>query len=331
MTTPAPVVPGLVSAIIPVYNRSEMLREAVDCVLRQTYRPIEIIIVDDGSTDDTGTVADSLAGAWPDAIRVIHQPNLGPGLAREAGRVLARGEFLQYLDSDDALSPRKLELQVAALRENADRDIAYCGTHETSVAGQSADCPARRTGEDIPELLPTVLSGRIWATVTPLYRRAVSDQAGPWSSLRQEEDWEYDARVGLLRCRLVRQPQCLATVRHHWSHRAGGDSLGDPAKMRGRAEAHRLIYQHARRYGVAPDDPHMQRFARELFLLARQCGAAGLRDEARELFDLARGASLPERRNGWDFRAYATLASVVGWVGAGRLACWTDRFRPAPR
>src|SRR5258708_21257527 len=106
---------GLVSTIIPVHNRASLLREAVASVLAQAYPHIEIIIVDDGSTDDTSMVADELAREHPEKIRVIHQTNTGPGLAREAGRLRARGEFVQYLDSDDLLLPRKFELQVAGL------------------------------------------------------------------------------------------------------------------------------------------------------------------------------------------------------------------------
>jgi len=104
--------PGLVTTIIPVYNRAAMLREAVASVLAQTYRPVEVIVVDDGSTDETAGVADELAG---DEVRVIHQPNGGPGTAREAGRRAARGEFIQHLDSDDLLLPHKFALQVAGL------------------------------------------------------------------------------------------------------------------------------------------------------------------------------------------------------------------------
>src|SRR4029079_14626008 len=107
------MIEGLVSTVIPVHNRPHLLREAVASVLAQTYRPIEIIIVDDGSTDDTTSVADSLATERSGEIMVIHQGNTGPGLAREAGRQAARGEFIQYLDSDDILLPRKFELQVS--------------------------------------------------------------------------------------------------------------------------------------------------------------------------------------------------------------------------
>ena len=107
--------PDLVSTIIPVFNRAAMLAEAVGSVIAQSYRPVEVIIVDDGSTDDTAAVAHALAAEQRDIIRVLHQPNGGVGRAREAGRLAARGEFIQYLDSDDLLLPGKFEHQIAAL------------------------------------------------------------------------------------------------------------------------------------------------------------------------------------------------------------------------
>ena len=110
------LVEGLVSTIIPVHNRPALLREAVASVLAQTYRPIEIIVVDDGSTDETGREAEALAEAHPE-VHAIHRENGGPGAARETGRLAARGEFIQYLDSDDLLLPTKFELQVAGLRQ----------------------------------------------------------------------------------------------------------------------------------------------------------------------------------------------------------------------
>ena len=98
------IVPGLVSTIIPVFNRPDQLPEAVSSALLQNYRPIEIIIVDDGSTDGlTSKTAQRLAEVNPGIIRFATQKNGGPGVAREHGRQLAKGEFVQYLDSDDVL------------------------------------------------------------------------------------------------------------------------------------------------------------------------------------------------------------------------------------
>src|SRR5581483_7770322 len=197
------MIDNLVSTIIPVYNRAGFLRDAVACVLAQTYRPIEIIIVDDGSTDETPRTCRELAEAHLGIVVALRQQNAGPGAARETGRCRARGEFIQYLDSDDWLHPRKFEHQVAALREQPDAGVVYCKTREYVIGEQPADRAAARTGQRFDRLFPVLLSGRIWQTLTPLFRRRVCDAAGPWSDLRQEEDWEYDARVAALGTRLA--------------------------------------------------------------------------------------------------------------------------------
>src|SRR5436190_7559052 len=136
---------GLVSTIIPVFNRPSLLREAVASVLAQTHRTIEVIIVDDGSTDETRNVADALAAERPDTIRTIHIANGGPGRAREAGRALVSGEFVQHLDSDDVLLPRKFEVQIAALRDHPDCGAAYGWTRERDLAGDIVPEPRKRT------------------------------------------------------------------------------------------------------------------------------------------------------------------------------------------
>jgi hypothetical protein len=106
---------------------------------------------------------------------------------------------------------------------------------------------------------------------------------------------------------------------------AGGDR--DPNKLRDRATAHKLILGHALAAGICHDTPEMQHFARELFLLARQCGAAGLTEEPRVLFELARQASGVERSRGIDFRLYRVGAGLVGWRAMGSLTCRLDHLR----
>jgi len=98
-------------------------------------------------------------------------------------------------------------------------------------------------------------------------------------------------------------------------------------KLRDRAMAHSLILEHARRAGIDETSEEMRHFARELFLLARQCGAAGLGTQSRDLFILAREASGAARAKGIDFRSYAVVAAVLGWSLTGRLACASDRLR----
>jgi glycosyltransferase involved in cell wall biosynthesis len=317
---------GLVSVVIPVYNRISMLREAVASVWAQTYRPVELILVDDGSTDGSGEACDRLAADAPELVQAVHTPNRGPGAAREAGRLLVRGEFVQYLDSDDLLLPRKLELQVKILEENPQAGVAYGYTRFRPRAGPPVEKPWKGSGELRETMFPWFLTERWWDTPTPLYRRSVTDRVGPWLPLWQEEDWEYDCRIAALGTRLVRVEEFVAEVRDHSEGRlSGGDSL-DCRKLESRAQAHSLVYQHARCAGIGFDDPFMRQYARELFLLSRWCGAAGLTRHAQELFVLAREAS-GDRCNSLDFRVYDAVTRLLGWGIIGRLSCWSDSLR----
>jgi glycosyltransferase involved in cell wall biosynthesis len=315
--------PGLVTTIIPAFNRAAMLREAVASVLAQIYRPIEIIIVDDGSSDDTPHTASALAANHPE-IAVHRQPNRGPGLARELGRTHARGEFIQYLDSDDLLEPEKFAMQVNGLLEHPECGASYGWTRLRKPDGSADSQPLKRTGENIEAMFPAFLQSRWWDTSTPLFRREVLDIAGPWLDLRVEEDWEYDARVASLGTRLHYCPAWVSETRQLDPER---ESLkGGPAVTAERARAHALIYEHAAIFGIGPGAPEMKHFARELFLLARQCGAVKLESDSKHLFTLARNASGPDRDR-FQFRAYEALARSVGWIAAGKLATMSDRLR----
>jgi glycosyltransferase involved in cell wall biosynthesis len=315
----------LVSVIVPVHNRAAMLREAVASALAQTHRPHEIIVVDDGSTDDTARAADALAAAHPE-VSVLHHSNRGPGGSREAGRQAARGDFLQYLDSDDLLLPRKLELQVAALARRPDCGVAYGRTRYRNGAGEEIACTWKEPNQVQETMFPSFLVARWWETATPLYRRTVTDAAGPWTDLRLEEDWEYDARVASLGVRLAFVDEVVAEHRDHDDHRLSRGAGLDAQRLRWRARAHELIYAHAQRAGVPHEAPEMRHFARDLFLLARMCGAAGLAAESRALFELARQAS-GDQRNRRQFRAYRVVTRLIGWSGAGKLSQWLDRIR----
>ncbi len=108
--------PGLVSVIMPVYNGADYLARAVDCVLRQTYPSVEIVAVNDGSTDVSAEV---LAGFQDARIRVFHQENSGSvGYVRNVCMSRAEGEFFAFLDQDDRWQPEKLARQVAAMQES---------------------------------------------------------------------------------------------------------------------------------------------------------------------------------------------------------------------
>jgi glycosyltransferase involved in cell wall biosynthesis len=320
------VVEGLVSTIIPVHNRSALLRQAVASVLGQTYRPVEVIIVDDGSTDETGREAEALAGTHSE-VRVIHRANGGPGAARETGRLAAQGEFIQYLDSDDLLLPAKFDVQVSGLRRHGDCAVSYGKTRFYPYGSQPTDIAWKRTGEYIPTMFPSFLHSRWWGTSTPLYRREVTDEAGPWIALWNEEDWEYDCRIARNSGRLDYCNVFVSDQRAVLGRRLSDAGSSDPEKLRSRACAHKLILEHAVAAQISHETYEMRHFARELFLLVRECGAAGLGEEARALFELAQQASGAERSRGIDFLLYSVGARFIGWRAMGSLTCSFDRLR----
>lgn len=320
---PAGSGPELVSTIIPVHNRGDLLQQAVASVLAQSHRPIEIVIVNDGSDDDTAAVADGLARSSHEPIRVIHQPNAGPGAARQSGLAIARGRFIQFLDSDDLLLPDKFAAQVEALRRSPACQICYGPSFEENHARAPIERrgPMRGTGEPRSQLFPLLLVERWWTTSSPLYRRELLERIGPWQPWINEEDWEYDARAGACGAPLawVSEPVSVRRI-----HLAGGHlsdrGCEDPRKLAHRALAQASIFRSARRAGVPLAAPEMRHFARSAFLLCRQCGLAGLDTASRDLHSLAWRASTPLRRLRPDLLIYGLAAALLGWPRTASLS-----------
>lgn len=321
--------PGLVTCIIPVYNRAEMLRASVGTVLEQTYRHFEIVIVDDGSTDDTGRVADELAASHSDRIRVCHVANGGPGRAREAGRQEARGEFIQYLDSDDFLLPSKFQCQVAALQSHPHCDVAYGKTRLVDSDRNVLVAPYKWSGERREQLFPGLLVDRWWNTHTPLYRASLCERIGAWSDMRMGEDWEYDARIGALSTQIVFCDEYVSEHRQHTASRLTGGELS-PSALQDFARLLPRLYECALQAGVPQSAPEMQYFSRWAFSTARQLGRYGYASLAAESFELARSAGHPSKP--LDLRLYGQLAGLIGWNAAGVVAENAYRLlRRAPR
>jgi glycosyltransferase involved in cell wall biosynthesis len=134
----------LVSIVIPTYNYGRFISETVDSALAQSYSPVEVIVVDDGSTDDT---RDRLAG-YGDHIRYIHQQNRGLSAARNTGIGAARGEFVALLDSDDLWLPDKLERQVAVCIQEPQTGLVATERFAINETGQRLDYVAERCSRD---------------------------------------------------------------------------------------------------------------------------------------------------------------------------------------
>jgi glycosyltransferase involved in cell wall biosynthesis len=116
-----------VSVIIPTYNRAWSLKKAIDSVLEQDYKNFELIVVDDGSTDDT----EALVSEYAKSVKFVQQPNLGVSAARNKGISISSGSLISFLDSDDYWEPKKLSTQVEFF--NANPDALICQTEETWI------------------------------------------------------------------------------------------------------------------------------------------------------------------------------------------------------
>lgn len=117
-----------VSIIIPVYNSAEYVSDAIQSALDQTYKNIEIIIVDDGSTDRSWEIIESYKWKYPNIIKSFKQENKGACSARNKGAILSNGQILQFLDSDDILIQNKIEEQIIYLDKIIDGEVLFCNT-----------------------------------------------------------------------------------------------------------------------------------------------------------------------------------------------------------
>ena len=308
--------PLLVSVVIPAYNRAEFVSEAVRNVLAQDWRPIEVIVVDDGSTDDTAAVVEQLVKDHPGIVFLARRTNGGPGAARQTGVEFSRGEFVQFLDSDDLLLHGKIRVQVTALLSDPEAGIAY-GRTVLEHNGIRRLCPEVWSGRPTRHLFPAVLERRFWDTSNPLYRRAALDRMGPWAPRRQLEDWEYDCRAAALG---IPVHFCDIDVNLHRSHaedRLHSAWVHDDKALQDRLWAFRRVCQHALDGAVDTKCKEFRGFVRSLFMMARIAGARGLIDDAERLYSLVQRLSL-ERR--WQIGSFGVLRALLGWQRAVRLS-----------
>ncbi|MHB0983599.1 MAG: glycosyltransferase family 2 protein [Thiobacillus sp.] len=206
--------PALISVVMPCHNAAPYVGEAIASVLGQSYPQVELIVVDDGSTDGSTEILQGLAAENPERITLAYQDRSGPFAARNAALARANGNYIAFLDADDAWHPDTLRLMHDAL-ETVPADVAYCGWQEIGVAAIDPN-PQIPPILDAREAARYFLEHEPWPINSMLIRRPLIDELRGFSE-RAPTAMDHDLwlRVLARQPRLVRVPDVLALHRCH--------------------------------------------------------------------------------------------------------------------
>jgi len=209
----------LISVIIPIYNGADFLPEALETLRNQNYHPLDIILIDDGSTDDTPALAAGFCVDTPEwQVRTIRQDNAGPSIARNTGLRCARGDLIQFLDVDDLLPPDKLRQQSQRLLQQPELDVISGYMQIVRLPG--AD-PRNMFFDQTEPLLGYNLGAA-------LFRRRVFERIGDFNAaFRLAEDIDLFFRIIEANCALVIRPQVTLYYRQHEHNVTRGETPVD--------------------------------------------------------------------------------------------------------
>lgn len=217
----------LVSVIIPVYNGERYLPSTIQSVLLQDYRPLEIIVVDDGSTDRTAQIAQGFSD-----VIYLYQSNQGPGSARNLGIQKSKGEMIAFLDGDDLWMPNKLTLQVKYLLDNP--EIGFVIAHMRPVIEEDVEWPPSLNRSYYEQQPPCYLPSAL------LVRRAVLFVVGlfdPSYRHANDSDWFFRAKEAGIKMGII--PEVLVEKRIHSANLSHEKSVTYETMMAVRASLQR--------------------------------------------------------------------------------------------
>lgn len=209
----------LVSVIVPLYNAAPYIREALGSIVASTYRPLEVIVMDDGSQDDSLAIAQSFAKDHPE-VQVFHQTNAGASAARNKAIRLSKGEYILPVDADNRIHPLYIEEAQTVLESRP----------EVRVVGCRAEFFGARTGEwKTPAFSKAMLARKNMIDTCAMYRRADWDQTkGYMESCPAREDWDMWLSLFELGGEFVRLPE----IRLYYRVREGSKRIQDRALKR---------------------------------------------------------------------------------------------------
>lgn len=182
----------LVSVIIPAYNAVQWIQETIDSVLNQTYPTIEVIVVDDGSTDDTA----DLVAAYSPHVTYVYKENGKRASACNRGIPASHGRYLAFVDADDLWTRDKISLQMALFIEHSDLVWVYCDAMKFDDSGKMLYKVSQAVHHDSGNILKPLLLHNFIPCPTPVIRRDVFDRVGLFNeTILRSEDWDMWLRI----------------------------------------------------------------------------------------------------------------------------------------
>jgi glycosyltransferase involved in cell wall biosynthesis len=308
----------LVSVIIPCYNAERWIDEAIQSALNQTYSPVEVIVVDDGSSD----------GSWKKiqefGSRVIAEtgPNRGGSAARNRGFVLSRGDYIQFLDADDYLLPKKIPRQVSFL-EASGADVVYGDwRHEHFLPDGSSWLEEIAISEAQEDVLTALLSGWWVAPAALLFRRHVLEKTGGWDeSLAAAQDRDLFISIAMTDAKIAYQPGCYSIYRRY-----GHDTVSTGSRMRWLDNHCRVLDKATAALNAAERmKPEYRRaLASSYFHLARNYFD---RDRKKYRETMEKVLMLEPKFQPRESAIYGLAKRMFGFNAAESLASWKRRLR----
>jgi hypothetical protein len=312
------MIPMQLSIIIPVHNRADLLAEAIDSIIAQGLDSYEIIICDDGSTENIEAACDKFKLPKEELVFSRSEQSHGAQVARNRGLSLAQGELIMFMDSDDVIAENGLGPLIDALHDDADLQYAYGKVSRVNEAlgPITDDIPVGAIFNDTP----SEIAGYHWHTMGAIYRRSYLELVGPWNEeMTGSQDWEYQARVKLAGGKRVFVDQAVGCWRQH-----GGERVGT-AKFRPDYVRSVMIgcdsILHTARDKDRCDLALEKRLAKRLIIHALEWGANGYRQNRKKCFLQAKSGL----SSGLLFKAILSLVAVMSPFTPAFIDQWMMR------
>lgn len=220
-TLASPAGDPAISVIMPNFNGARLIARSIESVMQQTFRELELIVVDDGSSDESVAVVN---GTGDPRVRLVQQDHEGVCAARNRGIACARGGYIAFLDSDDTWAPNCLERLHDAIRHAPEAALAYCGWQNIGLGGDR-DKPFIPPDYETPDKTELWLRNSRWPIHAALTRKAAIVAAGGFNPhFPTSEDFLLWLKI-VVQNRIVRVPEVLAFYYHHAGARATRDRV----------------------------------------------------------------------------------------------------------